>query len=276
MDIKCISDGKVVLDLKSASFEIAAGSPVPVLGFSEKLVDLSRGPIDEFGITFDVHSEHKELAGKTFTFNVLIIDIKEKQLPEIDDEFARFLGSENLSALKENIKSNLEKKARELEKTNHEQRIIDDIVNRSKVEYSEIIVDYEVSRIYSDEASNFRDGATGLESYIKNQGQKVEDHLKELRLVAEKRIIQSAALSKIGEAEKIEVTQQDIDSEIQEFIKQSDSKTEEIGTMLKNPDSLARLAQNIMGRKIIQHLVDINGVNLGSGSARNEEKNDEQ
>ena len=106
-DITAKRGSEPILDRKDAAYEVNQDSKYPAPGFAEKLIGLAKDAETEFTLSFPDDYEIKEIAGKEYTFTVKVKEIKEKSLPEVNDEFAKNAGSENLEDLKEKIKAGL-------------------------------------------------------------------------------------------------------------------------------------------------------------------------
>jgi trigger factor len=242
---------------KDFVYEVNENSRLPLPGFAERLQDMKKGEEKSFVLSYPPDYEMKELASKDHSFKVKVSEIKEKRLPEVDNEFAKGLGSQDLASLREQLAANLKARAEERAHLEFEQKVVDTAVELSEVEYPPVLVDREIDRLLSDEARHFAEGITGLENYLKNLNKTMDDHRGELRPVASKRVVRSLVLGKIAEAEKIEVEDSEIDAEIERTIKDADKQADEMRKFFGLPQARESVKQFLIGRKTVERLVEI-------------------
>lgn len=257
IDIEGERDGESFPIRKDVVYEVIREARLPLPGFAEKLEGMSKGEEKSFVLSYPPDYEMKELAGKEHAFKVTVTEIKEKKLPEVDDEFAKNLGKEDLASLREQIASNLKARAEERARLELEQKAVDAAVELSEVEYPPILVEREIDRLLSDEARNFTEGINGLENYLKTLNKTLDEHREELRSMASKRIVRSLVLGKISETEKIEVDDSEIDAEVEKMVKDADKQAEEMRKFCSFPQARESIKQFLIGRKTVERLVQI-------------------
>lgn len=184
-------------------------------GFEDNLVGLSVGDKKGFDITFPDDYHEGELAGKEGHFEVELRELREKVLPDADDDFARSMGDfEDLVALRTGIKERLERNA--LDKARHEfaDKIIDYAVANSTLDLPDVLLDQEVEVMHDEFRSTLvRQGITE-EAYLKVTNKTDADLHADFRPDAEKRVKVLLVLSKVAEAEGIEISEADVDAEV--------------------------------------------------------------
>jgi len=257
IDVEGERDGESFPIRKDVVYEVIREARLPLPGFAEKLEGMSKGEEKSFVLSYPPDYEMKELAGKEHAFKVTVTEIKEKKLPEVDDEFARNLGKEDLASLREQIASNLKARAEERARLELEQKAVDAAVELSEVEYPPILVEREIDRLLSDEARQFTEGINGLENYLKTLNKTLDEHREELRPMASKHIVRSLVLGKISEAEKIEVDDSEIDVDIEKMVKDADKQAEEMRKFCSLPQARESIKQFLVGRKTVERLVQI-------------------
>jgi trigger factor len=257
IDIEGEEEGESYPIRKNVIYEVARGSKLPLPGFAEKLEGMSKGEEKSFVLSYPMDYEMQELAGKEHAFKVTVTEIKEKKLPEVDDELAKTLGKEDLASLREQLASNLKARAEERARLEMEQKAVDAAVELSEVEYPPALVDREIDRLLSEEARQFTEGITGLENYLKTINKTMDDHKAELRPMADKRVVRSLVLGKIAEDEKITVEESEIDAEIERMLKDADKEAEEMKKFFSLPQARESIRQFLIGRKTIELLVQI-------------------
>jgi trigger factor len=186
-----------------------------VPGFEDNLVGLSVGDKKGFEITFPADYMEAELAGKEVHFDVEVKELREKIMPDLDDEFARSMGDfSDLDNLRTEIKARLERNA--LDKARHEfaDRIIEYAVANATLDLPDVLIDQEVEVMHDEfRASLARQGITE-EAYLKVTNKTDADLHADLRPDAEKRVKVLLVLSKIAETEGIVVPEPDVDAEV--------------------------------------------------------------
>ena len=257
IDVGGERDGESFSIRKDVVYEITREARLPLPGFAEKLEGMGKGEEKSFVLYYPPDYEMKELAGKDHAFKVTVTEIKEKKLPEVDDELAKTLGKEDLASLREQIASNLKAGAEERARLEMEQKAVDAAVELCEVEYPPALVDREIDRLLSEEARQFTEGITGLENYLKTINKTMDDHKEELRPMAVRRVVRSLVLGKIAEDEKIEVDDSEIDAEIERMLKDADKEAEEMRKFFSLPQARESLKQFLVGRKTIERLVQI-------------------
>ena len=257
IDIEGERDGESFPIRKDVVYEVVREARLPLPGFAEKLEGMSKGEEKSFVLSYPLDYEMKELAGKEHAFKVTATEIKEKKLPEVDDEFARNLGKEDLASLREQIASNLKARAEERARLELEQKAVDAAVGLSEVEYPPVLAEREIDRLLSDEARQFTEGITGLENYLRSLNKTIDDHREELRPMANRRVVRSLILGKVAEAEKIEVADSEIDAEIEKMVKDEDKQADEIRRFFSLPQARESIKQFLVGRKTVERLVQI-------------------
>jgi trigger factor len=254
MDIEGESEGKPFPIRKDLVYELVKESPLPLPGFTERLEGVVKGEERSFVLSYPADYKIPELASKDYDFKVKVNEVKEQKLPDVDDEFAKAVGVDDLVKLREQILSRLKIKAEEIERAEFEQKIIDAAVELSEVEYPPILTENEIDRLVNEECRRFTDGIKGLENYLKSVNKIMDAHREELRPVASRRVIRSLVLEKIAEEEKIEVSTSEIDEEIEKMAKDADKQAEEVRKLFNLPQVRQSIEQFLISRKTMERL----------------------
>ncbi len=257
IDVEGEREGESFPIRKDVLYEVSKEARLPLPGFAEKLEGISKGEERSFALSYPPDYEMAELAGKEHAFKVKVTEIKEKKLPEVDDEFAKSLGKEDLASLREELASNLKARAEERARLELEQKAIDAAIELSEVEYPPILAESEIERLLSEEARHFTDGITGLDNYLKSIDKTLEGHVEELRPAASRRVVRSLVLGKVAETEKMEVADSEVDAEIEKMVKDADKEAEEARKLFDLPQARESIKQFLIGRKTVDRLVQI-------------------
>jgi trigger factor len=257
IDLQGTVEGKEIIKEEDLQLVMAEGAQIITPGFSEKLVGMSAGEEKEFQLPFPTDFRAKDVAGKECLFKVKLKDIKEKKLPELDDDLAKSLGEglETLEALKTKIRSDLQQVRENLNRRKHEAGVLEAVVASSKVEYPDILVEREIDRIVDEKVR--LSGLDNLERYLQNIKKSAEEIREEQREEAKKRVINAIILEKIGELEKVEVAEADIDKEIENIVKVNAGPKEETSQGLNTPTMRESIRNVLRQRKTLRLLSDI-------------------
>ena len=257
IDVEGERDGEPFPIRKDVVYEVTKDARLPLPGFAGKLEGMSKGEEKSFVLSYPADYEMKELAGKEHAFRVTLKEIKEKKLADVDDEFAKSLGKDDVASLRNQIESNLKARAEERARSEREQQAIDKLIEVSEVEYPPVLVEREIDRLLNEEARNFAEGVVGLENYLKTLNKSMDDHREELRPMASKRVLRSLVLGKLADSEKIEVTEPDIDAEVEKMAQDADKQAEDIRKLFSLPQARESVKQFLLGRKSLDRLVEI-------------------
>lgn len=259
LDIESNIEGKPFINQKGVQYQVHRDSTSPVPGFAEQLPDMKRGEDKEFKLQIPSDYPRSELAGKEPWFKVRVVEIKQEKLPELNDEFAKQINPdlETLESLREQILDNLRLRAEERTRADFEERVVDAVVDLAQVEFPPILVEMEVDRLINEQSRRLQMGRQGLEEYLRHIN-KTEVELREkLQPLATRRITRSLVLEKIAEEEKIEVSDSEIDTEIEEMLKNAAESKDELQKTLNTPQSKESIKQLLISRKTIQCLAEV-------------------
>lgn len=264
--------GEIFLDHKDSLCELKKDSPAPLPGFAEALVGASKGEIREFTLSFPADHENKQIAGKEYSFKVMVNEVKEKKLPELNDDFARENGAESLTQWREKLVDQLRKRKEANGRRGFEKRLVDAVVGFAELEYPPALVEEEIDDLVKDQASNFKEGVRGLEDYLKSINKTMKEHREELREVARERVVRALVLRQVAEEEKIEASEADVDAEIERIVKENPDNTEQLKKFWMLPQARNSVKNYLVNRKIIARLET---VARGESQPVQEEKNED-
>jgi len=252
MDVEGTLDGKPGLDEKGVEYQVVKDFPSPVPGFPEQLEGLERNQEKEFTLSFAADHEASQLAGKEYQFKVLVSEIKEKDLPELNDEFAKSIGEgfETLAALRERVTSNLKSMAEDEARRRLEDKVMETLAELSQVDFPPVLVEHEIERL-------IRERESSVEGHIRNSGKSEEELRQELHPLATKRVTGALLLSKVLETEQIEVTEAEVDEEVEAMAGGAGERGEELKKMFDSQASRQSLQEMLITRKTVRRLVDI-------------------
>ncbi len=259
IDVVGSVEGKPLLDRNDMQFQVLQDLPFPVPGFAEKLEGLEKGQDKEFSISLPADYGASELAGKECLFKVRVSEIKEKKLPELNDEFAKSIGEgfETLDSLTERVVSNLRLMSEEGARRRYEEKVIDAVVEPSSVEFPPILVEHEIDRLIAAQERELRESKISLEDYLRTRRKSKEELREELRPLASRQVARSLVLTKVAEAEEIAVTDEEIDGEVETMAQGAGEQGEELRKFFNSPAARQSLEKALVTRKTVKRLVEI-------------------
>ena len=220
IDFEGFVDGVAFEGGKGENHPLEIGSHTFIDTFEDQLVGKNTGDEVEVNVTFPEKYQAADLAGKPATFKVKINEIKAKELPELDDEFAQDAACvDTLAEYKEEIKKNLtEKKETEAKKTK-EDEAIQKIIDKSKMDLPEAMIETQCETMVEEFAQRIAQSGLTMEQYLQFSGMTVDQLKDQVRPEATTRIQSSLVLEQIAKEENIEVTDGDIDAEVEKMAK---------------------------------------------------------
>ena len=255
-DYKGMIDGVAFEGGSAERWSLTVGSEQFIPGFEEQLVGKNIGEQAEVNVTFpeDYHSE--DLAGKDAVFEVIIHEIKEKEMPQLDDEFAKDVSEfDTLDELKNNIKENLEKEAGGKSEQELRNRIIELVSDRIDIKIPDAAVEKQVDNMLMDFGYNLQYQGLNLEYYLQATGITEESLREQMRPDATKTVKNELVIEKIGEQENIVATDEDIDEQIEKMANQYGQDLKEMRTKLGEQD-LKSVREGIIFKKTVDFLVE--------------------
>lgn len=234
--------------------EIGSGSFIP--GFEDQLIGKNTGEEVEVKVTFPEEYHSAELAGKEAVFKVTIHDIKEKEVPALDDELAKDVSEfDTIEELKADIKAKLEEQKAEEAKMEVEDKLIEKICENSKVEIPEVMIENQIDNSINDFSYRLRYQGLDLAKYLELTNTKLEDFRAQFRDNAERFVKGDLILEAIGAAEAFEVSEAELNEELENMAKQYGQDLEKIKKNLDEND-LEYIKKGIIKRKTVDFLVE--------------------
>lgn len=219
------------------NLELGSGNFVP--GFEEQLVGAKAGDEKDINITFP-EQYHADLAGQPVVFHVKLHEVKEKQTPVLDDEFAKDVSEfETLADLKNSLGEKL-KASREAEAQRaFESSLLEQVVKNMTVEIPEAMVDYRADQMVNDYANRVTSQGIPFEQYLQMMGMTVNDMRDQAKESARRQVEVDLALTAIAAAENIEITDEEKAEEIRRLVEQYNMTEEQIKAAVHEDDMLA-------------------------------------
>ena len=240
IDFEGFTDGEAFEGGAGENYSLELGSNSFIPGFEEQVIGLETGAEKDIEVTFPEEYHAAELAGKPAVFKVKIHEIKTKQLPELDDEFAKDVDDEveTLAELKEKTKAKLEHDKKHEEEQFIQNAVIGKAVENAQIDLPEVMVASEVDRMMNDFAQRLQQQGLNLDLYFQFSGQDEEALKGQMKEEAEGQVRTSLVLEAIAEAEKLEATDEDVDAELTKMAEVYNMEVEAIKKALGNLDAV--------------------------------------
>ncbi|MFP4641660.1 MAG: trigger factor [Dehalococcoidia bacterium] len=271
IDVQGTIDGETVLDNKQQAYTLTEGSTSPLPGFVDQIVEMQIGEEKEFPLMVPEDFANENFQGKECFFKVSVSEIKEEKLPELNDEFAKSLEQnvETVEQLREMVAERIKNDREQEAKQKLEEQAIEQAVNVSKVEFPSVLVDQEIESTIQNQLARL--GGMQLEDFLRIKGSTEEELREELRPNAEKRVANSLLLNKVSEQENIEVSDEDIDAELERRL-QEVGDNQNIRQYMNSEESRERIRNELRMRKTIERLVKLATTEGSAESAQSEEQ----
>lgn len=253
IDFEGFVDGKAFEGGKAENHELEIGSKTFIPGFEEQIIGMKVNEEKDIQVKFPEEYFSKELAGKDATFKIKLHEIKEKKLPELDDEFAKDVSEfDTLAELKASIKE--KKQAENEHKAKHETEnlAIEAVANDTKIDIPSGMIETETDAMIRDMEQQLSYQGINLAQYLNMMNMTREQVVENYKDQAEKNVKTRLILEAIVKEEKIEASQEEIDSKIKEMATSYGRKEEELN---KNEALKEYLANNIKTEKAIELIV---------------------
>lgn len=236
--------------------ELTLGSGMFIPGFEEQLVGATPGEKRDVTVTFPAEYHAEELAGKEAVFHCLIHEIKEEQLPELDDEFAKDVSEhDTLEELKQATKERLETYAKSSAENQMKDAAILKVVEANEVEIPRAMVDDEIDRMANELDQQLRYQGMGLNQYLQFVGKDAAAFREELRPEAEKAVKTRIVLMGIVNAENITVTDEEREEELKHMAAQYQMEVDKLKEII-GEDNLGFLTKDLQVKKAIDFIYD--------------------
>ena len=253
IDFEGFVDGNAFEGGKAENYELEIGSGAFIPGFEEQIIGMKADEEKDIQVKFPEEYFSSELAGKDATFKVKLHEIKKKEMPELDDEFAKDVSEfDTLEELKASIKEKQEKQNADKAKYEKQEAVMKAVCESIKVEIPAGMVELETENMLRDVEQRLSYQGLKLEQYLQMMGRTMEEMQKEYEPQAVEAIKSRLALEAIIKAEKIEATAEEIDSKIKEMAENYGKKEEEIR---ENENLRNYIKEGIESEKAIEVLV---------------------
>ena len=254
IDFEGFVDGVAFEGGKAENHELEIGSNTFIPGFEDQIIGMKIDEEKDINVKFPDEYFSKNLAGKDATFKVKLHEIKVKELPKLDDEFAKDVSEfDTLDELKKSIKDKMEKENEQKQKYETEEAVIKAVCENMKVDIPSGMIELEVENMLKDIETRLSYQGLKLEQYLQMLGKTKEDMQKEYEPQAIEAIKSRLMLEAVIKAEKIEATDDEIEEKIKEMAKNYGKENDE--EFMKNENVVKYITDGIKSEKALEFLV---------------------
>ena len=257
LDFKGFVDGEAFEGGEGKDYPLQIGSNSFIPGFEDQLVGAKVGEEKEVNVTFPEEYHAKDLAGKPAVFKCTIRSIKHKELPEINDDFAKSSSKfQTLDELKADVRKNLEQNEERKADDAQKEKALETATNNTTVDVPPIMIDNEVSRMIREMEMRLAQQGMKLEQYLQFAGTDIAKLRETYRETAEKNVRTGLMLEEVAKAENIKVESKDLDKEVAMMAAAYGATPKQVAKIIKEQGRLSDLAATVLRNKTMQFIFD--------------------
>ncbi len=255
IDFEGFVDGEPFQGGKGEDYSLVIGSHSFIDTFEDQLVGKKTGDEVEVNVTFPEEYHEESLKGKPAVFKVKIKDIRKKELPKLDDEFASEVSEfETLKEYKASVKKMLTERRREEVKREKEAEVVEKVVEKAKADIPEPMIDGQVQQMVQEFSARIQQQGIPLEQYMQMTGMTPDTLMAQMRPEAEKRIRTRLTLEAVVKAEKIKATAKDVEKEIENMASMYQMEVDKVKEMIGEAEK-EQISMDMAVQKAVEFLV---------------------
>lgn len=236
IDFEGFKDGVPFQGGKGENYSLALGSGSFVPGFEEQVIGMKAGEEKDLDITFP-EDYAPELAGAQVVFKVKVHEVKEKQEPDVDDEFAKDVSEfDTLDEFKKDLGEKLKARRQEQADRDFEAAVIDALIEKLECDVPDAMVDYRADKMLEDYANRIQSQGIKFEDYLRMMGMTMDDMRAQSKEAAGRNVRSDLALEAVAAAEGIEVSDADVEAEVSKLAEQYSMEAEQVRAAVNSED----------------------------------------
>ena len=261
IEVTGVIDGEQAINDQGVDFVPEQDNQFPMPGFSIYLEGMTEGQEKDF--TLNVPDEHhqEEYAGKECRYHVKVLSIKAKDLPDLDDEFAKGVGEgyESLQALRDELRGRISSDAESNAERQHHEQILQELLITATIHASDLIYRRELEAMQQERERSLRNQRLDMETYLRYIGLTDEQWLEQMRPRAEERLKTQLVLGKVAEEEEIDVSPDEVQTEIDQMVATAGDSEASMRQTLSTEPMLDNIRASLRNREVMRRLVAIMG-----------------
>jgi trigger factor len=256
IDFEGFVDGEPFEGGKGEDYPLTIGSHSFIDNFEEQLIGKNIGEEVEVNVTFPEQYQEESLQGKPALFKVTVKEIKMKELPELDDDFAQDVSEfDTVAEYKADLEKKLLENKEEALKREKEEDVVNKIIENSTMEIPDPMVDTQVRQMTQEFAQRIQSQGLSLQQYMQFTGQTADSMMQELRPQALKRIQSRLVLEAVVAAEGIETSQEDLDKEIEKMASMYQMEVDKLKELMGD-EEMKQVSMDLAVQKAVEFVVD--------------------
>lgn len=256
IDFEGFVDGVAFEGGKGTDYALTLGSGTFIPGFEDQLVGANTGDHVEVKVTFPEEYQAKELAGKEAVFQCDVKKIETKEVPELDDEFAKDVSEfDTLAEYKEDVKKKLTEKKEKEARTAKENAAVDKAIENAQMDIPELMTKTECRQMMDDFSRRMQQQGLSMEQYFQFTGQSMDKMMEDMKPQALKRIQTRLVLEKIAEVENIQPTEEEVEEEFKKMADAYKMEVEKIKELLGDRE-LEQMKKDMAVQKAVTLIAD--------------------
>jgi trigger factor len=255
LDVRGLVDGRPVLTEEDIEVQLREGQELLVPGLAHHIIGLRKGEERTFTLTIPQDWPRRSIAGRQASFTVRIHEVKEEELPPLDDDFARQVGEgfPTLEALRRRLEEDIRQQKEEEASRRRREQAVDLLVESAPVlRFPPVLLEEEIERLLEEEA---RALGRDVDRYIQEMRRSPAQRRQELEERARRRLCRSLALSRLAELENIQVTTEEVTAEIERLT--AGPHGAQLRPILQSPRGMESVRRSLLTRKTIDRLMEI-------------------
>lgn len=248
IDFEGFKDGVAFEGGKGENYSLELGSGTFVPGFEEQVIGMKAGEEKDLDITFP-ENYTADLAGAAVVFKVKVNEVKERQEPTLDDEFAKDVSEfDTLDEFKKDLKEKLKARRQQQAERDYEAAVIDALLENLVCDVPEAMVDYRADKMVEEQAMRMQQNGLNFQDYLKYMGLSMDDVRAQAKTAADRAVRTALALDAVAKAEGIEVTQEELDAEVKRLAEQFNVTEEQVREVTNESD----MKQDLGSKKALE------------------------
>lgn len=256
LDYSATVSGKDFPENKKEGIEVEVGKGDFLKEIEDKILGAKESEKIKVEVKMKDDFPQREIAGKEIEFQVKIVSIKQKQLPDLDSEFAKEVGCKDLPDLKEKIEEGLKREAEYRMRENFKKQIIDVLLETTPVDKSETLINYEREKIINNLITNLRLQGLNPDDYIKDGKPKDENTQKEIEEASERNAKTFLILDNIAREEGITTSEEEMTEEVEKIARQIQLSPPQVKNYLETQRKMPHVQKDIVREKVFDLIID--------------------
>ncbi|NGP61934.1 trigger factor [Paenibacillus thiaminolyticus] len=257
IDFEGFVDGEAFEGGKAERYTLELGSNSFIPGFEDQLVGMGTGDFKDVEVTFPEHYHAENLAGKPAVFKVKLHEIKRKQLPALDDEFAKDVSEfDTLEEYKADLKQQLQSRKEKEAEGAREAAVVDKAAENAEVEIPHSMIESEIQHMVKDLDNRLRMQGMNIDMFLTLSGQTIADLREQMQKEADKRVKNNLVLERIAKEENLSISDEELSAELDKMAEMYQRTAEEIRDILTKNGTIENLREEALIRKTIAFLVE--------------------